>query len=131
MSPNAVPTATSTVSSVRPSRTSSAHGTSSATVLAAPCPACPNRTCPVHVMSPSGKNLSLVGAPACAKPKSLNWAATRLACPRWPPALSTRTFTVDGGAGGTFVNAPACSTSPGAGPATGVGHEVTPAAAPD
>src|SRR4249920_2932479 len=81
-------------------------------------------------MSPSGKNLSLVGGAAWAKPKSPNCAATRFACPRWPPALSTRTLTVDGGTGGTFANAPADSTSPGGGPAVGSGQAVTPAAAP-
>ena len=43
---NAVPTATSTVSSARPSRTSSAHGTSSATVLAAPWPGLPEAQLP-------------------------------------------------------------------------------------
>ena len=127
-SPNAVPTATSTVSSPRPSRTSSAHGTSSATVLAAPSPAWPKRSWPVHTMSPSGKNVSLVGGAACAKPKSPNWAATRFACPRCPPALSTRTLTVDGGTGGTFASAPAGSTSPGTGPAAGGGQAATPAA---
>ena len=126
-SPNPVPTATSTPASVRASRTSSAHGTTSATVLAAASPDEPNRIWPLQIMLPVGNSGSFSGAAPCANPRSPNCAATRLACPRCPPALSTRTFTVDAGTGATASSDLGVSTVPGGGPAVGAGQATPPA----
>ena len=78
-------------------------------MLAPLSPAGPNRTWPVHSMSPSGKYGSLSGGAASANPRSPSCAATRFAWPRWPPALSTRTLTEAGGIGATPFSAPAGS----------------------
>jgi hypothetical protein len=55
-------------------------------------------------------------------PRSPSCAATRLACPRCPPALSTFTSTPPGGIGATGSSAPEGSTSPAGG--LGIGQDV-------
>ena len=73
-------------------------------------------------MSASAYRGSLSGAAASAKPRSLSCAATRLACPRWPPALSTWTRACSGDTGATSSRAFAPTTSPGDVPESGAGQ---------